>query len=59
MTKLDRYILVLFLRTVLICFLSIAGIFVVFHAFTTMDDFVKQGAEQDGMVKVMARYYGP
>lgn len=29
-----------------------------FHAFTSMDDFVKQG-QQDGMVAVMARYYGP
>ncbi len=59
MTKIDRYILVLFLRTVLICFCSIAGIFVVFHAFTSMDDFVRQGEAQDGLIRVMARYYGP
>lgn len=59
MTKIDRYILVLFVRTVFISFCSIAGIFVVFHAFTSMDDFVRQGEAQDGLVAVMARYYGP
>ena len=59
MTKIDRYILVLFLRTALVCFLSIGGIFVVFHAFTSMDDFVRQAEAQDGLVAVMIRYYGP
>ncbi len=59
MTKIDRYILVLFLRTVLICFCSLAGIFIVFHAFTSMDDLVKQGQAEDGLIRVMMRYYGP
>ncbi len=58
-TKIDRYILVLFLRTVAICFCSLAGIFIVFHAFTSMDDLVKQGQAEDGLVRVMMRYYGP
>ncbi len=59
MTKIDRYILLLFLRTVFVCFCSIAGIFVVFHAFTKMDDFVELGQERDGMLAVMLRFYGP
>ncbi|QDT09494.1 LptF/LptG family permease [Planctomycetes bacterium K23_9] len=59
MTKIDRYILLLFFRTVFVCFCSIAGIFVVFHAFTKMDDFVELGREQDGMLAVMLRFYGP
>lgn len=58
-TKIDRYILVLFLRTTLICFCSIAGIFVVFHAFTSMDDLLRQGQQQGGLLVVMLRYYGP
>ena len=58
-TKIDRYVLVLFLRTMIICFCSIAGIFIVFHAFTSMDDLVKQGQAEDGLVRVMLRYYGP
>ncbi|WP_146513126.1 LptF/LptG family permease [Rubripirellula amarantea] len=59
MTQIDRYILTLFLRTVVICFCSIAGVFIVFSAFTSMDDFVKLGQSEGGLVKVMARYYGP
>ncbi len=59
MTKIDRYILYLFLRTVLVCFSSIAGIFIVFHAFTSMDDLVKQGQVEGGLVPVMIRFYGP
>ncbi len=59
MTKIDRYILVLFLRTVIICFCSLAGIFIVFHAFTSMDDLVRRGEAEDGLARVMMRYYGP
>ena len=59
MTKIDRYILTFFLRTVLICFCSIAGIVIVFHAFTSMDAFVRRGQAEDGLVFVMLRFYGP
>ncbi|EMI22011.1 permease YjgP/YjgQ family protein [Rhodopirellula maiorica SM1] len=59
MTKIDRYILILFLRTVLVCFCSIAGIFIVFHAFTSLDDLVHLGRTEGGLVAVMLRYYGP
>lgn len=59
MTKIDRYVLVLFVRTVLICFCSIAGVVIVFHAFTSMDELVKQGRAEDGLVRVILRFYGP
>ena len=59
MTKIDRYILVLFVRTVFVCFCSIAGVIIVFHAFTTMDVFARQAQTDGGLVRVMARYYGP
>ena len=59
MTKIDRYILILFLRTVLVCFCSIAGIFIVFHAFTSLDDLVSRGQTDGGLIRVMLRYYGP
>ncbi|MCG8652952.1 MAG: LptF/LptG family permease [Pirellulales bacterium] len=59
MTKIDRYILTLFLRTVIVCFCSVAGIFIVFHAFNSMDDLVKQGHTDGGLTRVMLRYYGP
>ena len=63
MTRLDRYILTLFLRTVAICFCSLSGIFIVFHAFTSMDDLIARGQAVDGpgggLVVVMAQFYGP
>ncbi|MEM8666741.1 MAG: LptF/LptG family permease [Planctomycetota bacterium] len=59
MTKIDRYILTFFIRTVIICFCSIAGIVIVFHAFTSMDQFVARGQAEDGLARVMLRFYGP
>lgn len=59
MTRIDRYVLLLFLRTVLVCFCSLAGIFIVFHAFNSMDDLVEQGRREGGMWAVALRYYGP
>ena len=35
MTRIDRYLLIIYFRTLLIRFASLAGIFVVIHAFTT------------------------
>ncbi|TWU05514.1 LptF/LptG family permease [Stieleria varia] len=58
-TKIDRYVLLLYLRTVLVCFCSLGGIFVVFHAFTKMDQLLAMASDGSGMVSVMARYYGP
>lgn len=59
MTKIDRYILILFLRTVLVCFLSLAGIFIVFHAFTAFDDLVAQTESGESLPSVLVRFYGP
>lgn len=59
MTKIDRYIFVLFARTILICFCSLAGVFVVFHAFNHLDDLAKQVTDGRSMPMVLAAYYGP
>jgi lipopolysaccharide export system permease protein len=58
-TKIDRYILILFLRTVLICFLSLAGIIIVFHAFTAFEDLIAQTANGESLPSVLVRFYGP
>ncbi|SMP44048.1 lipopolysaccharide export system permease protein [Neorhodopirellula lusitana] len=58
-TKIDRYILLLFLRTVFVCFLSLAGIFIVFHAFTAFDDLVEQSRGGQSLPVVIVRFYGP
>lgn len=59
MTKIDRYILLLFLRTVFVCFLSLAGIFIVFHAFTAFDDLVAQSKNGESLAVIAFRFYGP
>ena len=58
-TQVDRYVLTIFFRTVIVCFLSIAGIFVVFHAFNTMDDLLQQGREKGSLPRVLIEFYGP
>ena len=59
MTKIDRYVLKLFLRTVIICFCSLAGIFIVFHAFTSIEDLLRQAQKEGSLITVMLRYYSP
>ncbi len=60
MTRIDRYILVLFVRTFLVCFASLSGIIVVFHAFTQMGDFVSLADQQQvSLGSVMMHFYGP
>ncbi|CAD72490.1 hypothetical protein-signal peptide and transmembrane prediction [Rhodopirellula baltica SH 1] len=41
------------------CFLSLAGIFIVFHAFTAMDDLIAQSKVGDSLPLVLAKFYGP
>lgn len=60
MTQIDRYILVLFFRTFAVCFASLSGIFVVFHAFTNMSNLTDLADQRGvGIWSVMAEYYGP
>ena len=49
MTCIDRYILQVYIRTLFVCFISFAGIFVVFHAFTNMDDLNRYAQQVGGM----------
>ncbi len=59
MTKIDRYIFVLFARTIAICFCSLSGVFVVFHAFNNLDNLTKQVSANQSIALVLAEYYGP
>ncbi len=43
----------------MVCFCSLAGIFVVFHAFNSMDELVAQADRDGGLARVMMRYYAP
>jgi len=57
MRIIDRYLLHQFTRTFLICFLSLLGLYVVFHAFTNLESFLRIADKQGGLLKVMGLYY--
>ncbi|QDS94066.1 putative permease YjgP/YjgQ family protein [Roseimaritima multifibrata] len=59
MTKIDRYILMLYMRTLLICFSSLGGIFVVFHAFSNLEALGAHAEALGGFIPAMIDYYGP
>lgn len=59
MTCIDRYILQVYIRTLFVCFISFAGIFVVFHAFTNMDDLNRYAQHVGGMGMAVLKFYGP
>ena len=57
MKIIDRYLLRQFVKTFLICFLSLLGLFVVFHAFTNLVAFLKIAQKQGSLGRVMGAYY--
>ncbi len=54
----DRYVLRSFLWLFVICFVSLAGLYVVIHAFTNLDAFLMYAEKQGPVLPVMAQYYG-
>lgn len=59
MTRIDRYIIQIYVRTLLICFCSLGGIFVVFHAFSNLEGLSEHAAQRGGIVYAMLDYYSP
>lgn len=58
MTILDRYLLMLFLRTFLVCFLSFTGLYVVIHLFSNLDE-LSALSEESSWPQLMTDFYGP
>lgn len=54
----DRYLLGQFLKTFLICFVSLTGLFIVIDAFSNLEDFIRAADKYGGMMAAMASYYG-
>lgn len=55
----DRYVLRQFLRTFVICYVSLAGIYIVFDGFTNLEDFMSCAKKQGGgLLPLMALHYG-
>jgi lipopolysaccharide export system permease protein len=54
----DRYLLRQFLKTFLICFLSLMGLYVIIDCTTHMDEFLRCGEKAGGALVLMGRFYG-
>ena len=57
MTIIDRYLLRQFVKTFLICYVSLTGLYVVFDAFTNLEGFIRYAAKEGGLLAVMGRFY--
>lgn len=59
MQLINRYLLRLFAKVLLICFISITGLFIIIDAFGNLEEFISYGKTQDGgLPRVLAEYYG-
>jgi lipopolysaccharide export system permease protein len=54
----DRYIGRAMLHAFVIVFVSLAGLYVVFDAFTNMEEFITRSGESGGLARLLAAYYG-
>ena len=59
MGTIDRYLLRSFLKVLLICFVSLTGLFIVIDAMGNVDEFIGYGETQGGVLNVLVQYYGP
>ncbi len=57
MRIIDRYLLRQFVQVFLICFLSLAGLYVVLDAFGNLDEFFKYADKAGGLFALMGQYY--
>lgn len=53
----DRYLLRQFLQTLVICYLSLTGLYVVFDLFTNLEEFLQAAEKGGGLWKLMLTYY--
>ncbi len=58
MRIIDRYLLGQFLRTFVICYISLAGLFIVFDAFTNLEEFMNNSDGAVGLFKLLGSFYG-
>ena len=59
MTTIDRYILKLFGKVLLVCFGSLAGLFVVVETFNNLEEFLELGKDKGGILQVLQVYFVP
>jgi len=60
MTRIDRYLLFLYVRVLVICFTSLTGLLIVVQVFSNLDEFMRYAKQQNqGLINVLVEYYGP
>ncbi|HMP77875.1 MAG TPA: LptF/LptG family permease [Pirellulaceae bacterium] len=59
MTVIDRYVFWLFSKVFLVCFASIAGLFVIIHLFTNFDELLRIPDRSSELPALLAAFYGP
>jgi len=57
MRIIDRYLLRQFLQVFLICFCSLTGLYIVFDAFSNLDDFMQHAEGGGGLLTLMGQFY--
>lgn len=57
MRVIDRYLLRQFIWTFVICYLSLTGIYVVFDAFTNLEEFLSSAHKEGGLLVLMGSHY--
>jgi lipopolysaccharide export system permease protein len=59
MTRIDRYLLFLYSRVFVICFLTLSGLLVVVQVFTNLDELIAFGKTRGGFFRGLAEYFSP
>ena len=59
MTLIDRYLIVLFARVFLVCFLTLSGLLVIAQIFTNLDELIEYGRKRGSLPWALAEYFGP
>ena len=57
MRIIDRYLLRQFVHVFLICFISLDGLYVVFDAFSNLDEFLHYAEKDGGLLSMMGEFY--
>jgi lipopolysaccharide export system permease protein len=59
MTKIDRYLLFLYSRVFVICFLTLSGLLIVIQLFTNLDELIAYGKVRGSFALGLAEYFSP
>jgi len=59
MTRIDLYLIIMYLRTFLVCFITIAGLWVIAQLLANLDELIAYGRIRGNFLLALAEYFGP